>query len=279
MRCFVLVARLEPVLCFYHDGYLTFDHQPYVRPHLPASCTKASASCSPLPHAHTLCACEEAGPRARVCSFHQVSLLLSSGAFALVFKRLLLVLLVAYVVVAISSTAPVSACLANCLGCVYLGLCLSCAVSILGFVYPGLCLSWAQQCAHTRLTAKGAQVREHLRNLCQSPSPAPSAAYDVQPASTHATDVMETLVKPRIKGALRDAILAACHPLPPSTALHAQDAQADQANAAGGCCFKLMSADFILDDHLDVQLLGLNDMPDLHMPYCKVSSSAVTFLS
>ena len=34
LTCYVLVARRDPLLCFYHDGYMTLQHYAYTPPHV-----------------------------------------------------------------------------------------------------------------------------------------------------------------------------------------------------------------------------------------------------
>jgi len=124
--------------------------------------------------------------------------------------------------------------------------------------------------SHTESKTPSVQVCMHLSRLCQSPPAAPRGAHA---ASSHAAEVMETYVKPRIKRALRHAVLAACPPVPLSSDLGAPPADAAWLNQVYGAG-TLLSAAFILDDNLHVHLLALTPAPQPTMPHRKVCALA-----
>jgi hypothetical protein len=94
---------------------------------------------------------------------------------------------------------------------------------------------------------------------------------------------MEQQVKPLIKGALRHSLLCTDSWLQRNhvdtieksgarqkgNLRHAVAGQSEERAKRRG--FKLMAADFILDEHLNVYLLSFCDNPELDVPQSKVS--------
>jgi hypothetical protein len=129
------------------------------------------------------------------------------------------------------------------------------------------------------------QLRDHLGELCKSPPQTSGQCADRD--ALRDVDVMEQRVKPLIKGALRHALLCT------ASCLQRQHADTTGSGSArqmgllehgekGGrkleagahrYGFKLLAADFILDEHLDVYLLSFCENFELDLPQSKVVSS------
>jgi len=121
-----------------------------------------------------------------------------------------------------------------------------------------------------------------LSEVCESPAHA-AAGSDRDALRDGDVDVMEQRVKPLIKGALRHSLLCTDSWLQRNhvdtieksgarqkgNLRHAVAGQSEERAKRRG--FKLMAADFILDEHLNVYLLSFCDNPELDVPQSKVS--------
>ncbi len=122
-----------------------------------------------------------------------------------------------------------------------------------------------------------------MGEVCKSPAHAAADGSDRDALQDGDVDVIEHRVKPLIKGALRHSLLCTDSWLQrdhvgtiensgarrKGNLQHAVAGQTEQSVKRRG--FKLMAADFILDEHLNVYLLSFCDNPELHVPQSKVS--------
>ena len=210
LHVFVLVARVNPLLCFYHDGFLTLDDKMYAPPWagLPREDETVEAPGHILPL--------EGVSTTPVWTFDQVRLFASHGL-----------------------KLPLK----------------------------------ADRLRFPDASVGHGQLREHLSSICRSPCARTSVQRDAleQCATVKNTDILEERVKPHIKGALRHALVSvlgarqsAEQPGP-----KLPEACSDSVNK-GIKGPSLMAADFLLDHHLDVHLLGFCADPILPVSPCKV---------
>jgi len=123
-----------------------------------------------------------------------------------------------------------------------------------------------------------------LGELCNSPAHAVAHGSDRDALRDGDVDVMEQQVKPLIKGALRHSLLCTVSWLQRNhvdtieksgarqkcNLRHAVAGESEASAKRRG--FKLMAADFILDEHLNVYFLSFCDNPELTVPQSKVSN-------
>lgn len=116
--------------------------------------------------------------------------------------------------------------------------------------------------------------------ICRSPSSTVAARKGSTPDGSNLQgpgtcgDILEERVKPQVKGALRHAILSVAAKQPGASDRAASTSGAISAGHGGGPVkeeLTLMSADFLLDHHLDVHLVAFQGDPDIEVSATKVN--------